>query len=134
MHWPECYLSLSTRIFQNLEDVDLFIKKVFSPNGELVQTRTFENREKKKKWTPGYFSTLWVSILINRSFLGCFWFIGCFMPACSFSSTQQKVCYLMAICGVWGFYILLRLMLSIYKHANTTSQFLLPYFPVGINI
>ena len=29
--------------------MDLFIKKVFSPNGELVQTRTFENREKKKK-------------------------------------------------------------------------------------
>ena len=86
--------------------------------------------ESQKNWIPGYFLALWVSTLINRS-LGCFWFIGCLMPAYSFSSSQQKVCYLMAICGLWGFYILQRLMLSIYKHASSTAHFPLPYFPVG---
>ena len=60
---------------------------------------------KKKKIIiiPGYFSTLLVSIVINRSFLGCFRFTGCLIPAYSFSSRLHKKCYLVAIGAKWYF-------------------------------
>ena len=55
------------------------------------------------------------------------------MLAYSFSFTQQKICYLMTICGLWGFYILRRLILSICKHASSTAEFSFLYSPIGKN-
>ena len=63
----------------------------FSLNRDILKSQ--------ENWTPAYFSTLWVSILINRSLLECFWFIVCLMAASWFSSTKQKIFYLVAICG-----------------------------------
>ena len=49
------------------------------------------------------------------------------------SPLRNNNCYLMAICGLWRFYILRRLMLSIYKRASSTAYFPLSYFSVGKN-
>ena len=50
---------------------------------------TFKDR--KKNWNQVYFSTLSVSIVINRSFLGgCSRFIGYLMPAYSFFARLDK--------------------------------------------
>ena len=46
---------------------------------------------------------------------------------------STKICYMMAICGFWGFYILRRLMLSICKYTGPTVQFPFSYFLVGKN-
>ena len=47
------------------------------------------------------------------------------MLAYPISCSQQKICYLVTICGLWVFYILRRLMLSkIKKYAKFTRTYL----------
>ena len=46
----------------------------------------------KKNWTPCYFSTFWVSILVNRSFLGWFRFIGRLMLDNIYFPVLNKKC------------------------------------------
>ena len=72
-------------------------------------------KKQEKKIRLQAISLLFESVSSSIEVLGCFWFTGCLMPTYSFTSVQQKLCYLMVIFGLWGFYILQRLMFNIYK-------------------
>ena len=73
-----------------------------------------------KKWTPDCFSTISVSLLVNRRSSKYLWFIWRLCRNIH-SPLLNKTCYLITVWGLWGFYILRSLILSIYKCACSTD-------------